>query len=244
MKLFSLTSSWTFSIACFALLAMSGTLTEADPTDDFSMILGQSSGVEAYRLMPEKEVVDLLEDRLDLFPKSQVPRLARHIVTLCKQYRFDPAFILSLIEVESRFRVKAISPVGAVGLMQIMPATANFVIQDLGFFFSGHENFGVKSLRKERELRSAILMEPFVNTAIGIAYLAWLRDHYKGVSPYVLAAYNAGPAKIDELLSKKNFKPDLTKTYFQAIRNKIPKLRFYQAYKPELNLGKWKRKRI
>ena len=240
MKYFGLMSTWALGLVSIALLSISSTLTEADPTDDFSMSLGgHSTRVGVYRLMQEDQVSHVLRDRLDLFPKSQVPRLARHLVSLCKWYRFDPAFILSLIEEESRFRIKAISPVGALGLMQIMPATARFVIEDLGFNFSGHEIFEARNLTRE-SLSSSVLMEPFVNIAIGISYLAWLRDHYHGFPAYILAAYNVGPAKMDELLSRKSFRPTLTKTYFQAIRRRVPQLRFYEPVRNERKIRAFK----
>jgi soluble lytic murein transglycosylase-like protein len=153
--------------------------------------------------------------------------LARHIISLCKKYRFDPSFVLSLIEVESGFRVKAVSPVGAVGLMQVMSPTAQFVIQDVGFHFSGHENFSGLSLR-QKVLTPQILMEPFINTAIGIAYLAWLRDYYRGYSPYhILAAYNVGPGRMNELLAQKSFSPVETKKYFLNIRRGVSQIRYY-----------------
>ena len=65
-------------------------------------------------------------------------------------------------------------------------------------------------------------MDPFTNLTFGVAYLAFLREHYRGLNPYyLLAAYNMGPAKMDELLSKKTFKPGKTKTYFEAIRRAV-----------------------
>jgi soluble lytic murein transglycosylase-like protein len=71
-------------------------------------------------------------------------------------------------------------------------------------------------------------MDPYVNTAIGVAYLAWLRDYYKG-SPYrLLAAYNVGPGRMNELLSQRSFQPTETKKYFLSIRRGVPVFRFYQ----------------
>lgn len=229
MKYLSLTSIWTFS-AVVVILSSTVNLSEADPIDDFSFSLGAAAQTEVYNLIPEERVTEILADRLDLFPKSQAPRLARHIVSLCKNYRFDPAFVLSLIQVESSFRVRATSPVGALGLMQVMLPTANFVVQNLRLSPSGFENFQVMSLRS-RALTSAVLVEPFVNTMIGITYLAWLRDYYKGLLPYhVVAAYNLGPARLDELLASKSFRPVETKKYFHSIRRGVPHLRFYRKH--------------
>jgi soluble lytic murein transglycosylase-like protein len=205
----------------------------ADPTDDFSLTLHALPSSIAYRVMPEKRVTQILEDRLDLFPKDEAPRLARHLLALCKRHRFDPAFILALIEVESRFHIKIVSPYGAVGLMQVMPATAVVASRKmrdrLGPIGAGLDP--ARRRRGETVLQAAhrILQDPFANLTYGIAYLSWLRDHYRGRSTYCLvAAYNVGPARMDELLSRKNFKPVNTKRYFDAIRRGVPGFRYYR----------------
>jgi len=229
-KYFSLISSWTL-VLVISLISSSVSLTEADPTDDFSFTVGHMHPVELYHFMPIEQVTEVLLDHLDLFPRALAPRLAHHIVVLCKKFRLDPAFILSLIEVESGFRIKIASPVGALGLMQIMVPTANFVVREMGIPHSGHEIFRSKWLRK-KSISEAQLVDPFVNTAIGIAYLAWLRDYYLGMpSHYALAAYNVGPARLDELLAQKSFRPVETKKYFLAIRQGVPWFRFYRRTK-------------
>jgi soluble lytic murein transglycosylase len=170
--------------------------------------------------MSTHHVSEILSDNLDLFPKSQSSRLAQHLITLCERYRFDPAFILSLIQVESSFKVKARSPVGALGLMQVMPGTAQFVAQELGL--------PSRFVADERAI-----LEPFMNLTLGVAYLAWLRDHYRGASPYYLvAAYNIGPGRLDELLTRKSFRPRETKKYFEKIRAGVPGFRFYRKALP------------
>lgn len=192
-----------------------------DPTDDLSFSL-HSTEPQRFRTMGEAQIAALLADRLDLFPRSKTPELARHLVALCDEYRFDPAFVLALIQVESRFRVKVVSPAGAVGLMQVMPATAAVVARELGL-----RTFRLKKVDRSRFER--MLTDPFLNLEVGIAYLAWLRDRYRDLSPYYLvAAYNIGPARLEELLSRKEFRPVNTRRYYEAIRKGIPGMRFYQ----------------
>lgn len=206
----------------------------ADPVDDFSFSLHASvpHGIR-LNLMSEERVASVFRDRLDLFPKSQVPRLTRHFLNLCKAHDFDPAFVLSLIEVESRFRIKAVSPAGAVGLMQLMPATAALVLNEswqvgqLQGVFS-HAGLDATQLKNVKYVEKA-LKDPFLNLTAGIIYLSWLRDRYRDFSPYFLvAAYNVGPARMDGLLSRGQFKPVNTKRYFDAIRRGMPSLRFYR----------------
>jgi soluble lytic murein transglycosylase-like protein len=196
-------------------------LLSADPTDDLSLYLAHAPARDVYKLMSERKVAEVLADNLDLFPKSLTPKLAHHVLELCKHYRFDPAFILSLIQVESGFHVKAQSSMGAIGLMQLMPATAQHMVDDWDLP-------GPKGMATPAAMKRA-LTDPFFNITMGVAYLSTLRDHYQGRSPYfLLAAYNVGPARMDELLSRRQFKPDKTVKYYDAIRRGVTGFRYYK----------------
>lgn len=186
---------------------------KADPVDDFSfMITRGSAAYGAYGTLSSGAIAQILVSKLDLFPNSQAPKLATHLVSLCKKYRFDPTFVLSLVKVESDFRVGVVSPSGAIGLMQLMPGTADFVAKRYAIPYHG-----------ERSLK-----DPYTNLSIGVAYLSYLRTKYKAFSPYVhIAAYNIGPAKLHELMSHKDFKPTATKAYYENIRKAVPTMRFY-----------------
>ena len=225
-KHFSIVLVWILVIGVIFGLRTAGRL-RADPTDDFSFTWAYVPGPEAFRLMPESRVTEILQDRLDLFPRSEAPRLARFLLDLCKQYRFDPAFVLSMIQVESGFHIKAVSSQGAVGLMQVMPATAVVTTRGMGIDLES-VRFG-QGRRSASEVAARLLTDPFTNLYIGLAYLSRLRDHYGERSTYFLvAAYNVGPARMDELLSRKDFKPVSTKRYFDAIRRGVPGLRYYR----------------
>ncbi|MGK5087186.1 transglycosylase SLT domain-containing protein [Bdellovibrionota bacterium FG-2] len=227
MKFFGRLINWSSVLGLVGAVATIS-LIQADPSDDFSFSLAHAPRVDAYHLIPTQRVSDVLTDNLDLFPQSQAPKLARHLVTLCRKYRFDPAFILSLIQVESDFRVKVISPAGAVGLMQLMPATALMVAR------SGEVSLpGILGLPEQgSEVLKAmerILTDPFMNLTLGIAYLSVLRERYEGLSSYFLiAAYNVGPTKLDELIARPSFKPTQTKRYYEAIKRGVPEMRAYR----------------
>lgn len=189
----------------------------ADPTDDLSLSLAHAPELDVYSVMSERKVAEVLRDRLDLFPRALTPKLAHHLVNLSRHYRFDPAFILSLIQVESRFHAKVVSGAGAVGLMQVMPATAKHIIEEWDLPVPHHVNM------------ARALTDPFFNLTVGIAYLANLRNHYRGRSPYyLLAAYNIGPARMDALIARGSFHPKQTLKYYEAIRRGIPDFRYYR----------------
>lgn len=96
--------------------------------------------------------------------RSDIPALVERWAAA---YGFEPELIQAIIEVESGGNVRAVSGVGAAGLMQLMPATA--------------ATFGVRNRFDATE-----------NIRGGVAYLAWLRDLFAGDRRLMLAAYNAG----------------------------------------------------
>jgi soluble lytic murein transglycosylase-like protein len=92
--------------------------------------------------------------------------------------------ILALIQTESAFDNFARSRVGALGLMQVMPATGEMLARQHGLAWSGPET----------------LFDPVVNVRLGCRYLAFLRARY-GRLETALAAYNWGPGAIDRRLA-------------------------------------------
>ncbi len=91
-------------------------------------------------------------------------------------YNVDPLLISSVIRQESIFNPVILSPVGAVGLMQIMPYTAKYIAQKL------KEEFFVDSLT-----------QPGFNIRYGVYYLRELLDQFNENLVLVLAGYNGGP---------------------------------------------------
>lgn len=90
--------------------------------------------------------------------------------------RLDPFLVAALIRQESGFNPRARSPAGAVGLMQLMPATARVM---------------------ERRVGRGALLTPEANIRIGVKYLSSLLRRYDRDMELSLAAYNAGPHNLD-----------------------------------------------
>lgn len=106
-----------------------------------------------------------------------------------------PAWITAVMRAESTGDVSAVSPKGAMGLMQIMPDTW-------------------------RELRTMLNLgadpyDPRDNITAGAAYLRWLHDRYGDAG--FLAAYNAGPGRYEELLRSSRTLPDETQKYVARV---------------------------
>lgn len=107
---------------------------------------------------------------------AMLPNAKRWIIdlvnTLAAWYSIDPKLVLTIIAVESNFEVKARSPKDAMGLMQLIPGTA--------------ERFNIKNA-----------FDASQNIKGGIKYLRWLLSYYHGDIALVAAAYNAGEKAID-----------------------------------------------
>jgi soluble lytic murein transglycosylase len=97
----------------------------------------------------------------------------------------DPALIAAVIYAETKFDPRT-SPAGAEGLMQIEPATAEFLAK-----LSGGYRF-----------QTSDLATPSVNVAYGSYYLRYLLDHYNGDEMLAVAAYNAGLANVDSWVAR------------------------------------------
>lgn len=90
-------------------------------------------------------------------------------------------WIFAILRQESVFAPDIASNAGALGLMQLMPATARQVARTLG--------------RRGGDPSRAQILEPELNIALGSTYLAWLRDRF-GHAALATAAYNAGPHRV------------------------------------------------
>jgi soluble lytic murein transglycosylase len=98
----------------------------------------------------------------------------------------DPAIVLGLIRQESSFDSSTVSPAGALGLMQLMPNTAATLAHAIG----------------TKVTPVALVFEPGENIRLGTAYLRELLDRYNNTLPLALAAYNAGPGRVDQWLAQ------------------------------------------
>jgi len=99
-------------------------------------------------------------------------------------FRVDRALLYALMRQESAFQPRAKSPVGARGLMQVMPQTAMFVARDSNL----------------RNVSRRTLYNPELNMSLGQGYIEYLLEtrHIDNTLLHVVAAYNAGPANVQK----------------------------------------------
>jgi soluble lytic murein transglycosylase-like protein len=133
---------------------------------------------------------------------------------VASRYQLDMELLQALIAVESGYNAQAVSPKGAVGLMQLIPATA--------------ERYGVRA-DKKRSIEQK-LMDPRTNIRAGAQYLADLMRSFPGRLDLALAAYNAGEGAV--LRHKRSVPPfKETQAYVQTVTE------LYHALKPQRVVG-------
>ena len=124
--------------------------------------------------------------------KIMYPVKYRGEITECAaEYGFDFCLILAVVKAESGFDPSAKSAAGAIGLMQLMPATADFIADKTGF----------------GDITVADLYKPETNILLGCAYLRYLADKFGDIK-LALYAYNAGEGNVAAWLIDPRFSRD------------------------------------
>lgn len=121
------------------------------------------------------------------------PRYAAKLAELAERFDLSPALMEAVVWQESRWREDARSPVGAQGLAQLMPGTARYL--------------GVNP------------NDPFANLEGGARYLREQLDRFDGNLENALAAYNAGPGRVERSGGVPNIRE--TKQYVAAIIGRL-----------------------
>lgn len=138
-----------------------------------------SAAPESARSQRVRAVEDHLRAGAKALSSLEIERTAAVLVREADLRGFDPGLVLAVIEIESHFDAFAVSRVGAMGLMQVMPATGAYLAERHGVEWRGPRT----------------LFDPVANVTLGIAYLEELRDRFDELST-ALAAYNYGPSAI------------------------------------------------
>lgn len=162
---------------------------------------------ELQSLRVETSVRNVLDVNNINVPRYKHREIAHSIIEVSQHYNLEPELILAMIFTESRFDVYAESEAGAIGLMQLRPATAVAVADELELSWKGQR----------------LLTDPQINILLGTSYLHYLLQRYDehGLD-YALAAYNVGPRRLEELLQRRGRPPA---RYAQQVRQVSADLR-------------------
>ena len=131
-------------------------------------------------------------------PDAFIKKYDDIIVSAAEKFSLEPSLVKAVIKAESGFDHKAVSKKGAQGLMQLMPGTADEMAVDDPY-------------------------NPEQNIFGGSRYLCKLMERYDNKLDHVLAAYNAGPEKVDQYNGVPPYKE--TRTFIERVMN------YYNEYR-------------
>ncbi|WP_369018810.1 transglycosylase SLT domain-containing protein [Thermatribacter velox] len=138
----------------------------------------------------------LLRNLYPLFFKQEVEKATRLFPEV------DPYLVFSVIRAESLFEVASQSRAGALGLAQLMPQTAQWMLE------TGKIKLKLETIDEET------LLQPEINIHIGVAYLDYLLKQFEGKLIPTICSYNAGPGRVKQWLQSYSENPDL---FFESI---------------------------
>ena len=142
--------------------------------DDSSFVDVPTAEIDHIEAAPDDraQAANAQNDATAAKPASRPVEIDELVASASGAYRLDPDLVNSVIHAESGFNVRAVSPKGAQGLMQLMPATAT--------------KLGVRNA-----------FDPRSNIEGGTRYLRELLERYNFDLVKALAAYNAGPERVE-----------------------------------------------
>ena len=142
-------------------------------------------------------------------------KYADEIIKYSEKYDLEPGFVCAVINTESRFQTNAESHKGARGLMQLMPSTIDWAV----------ENMGIKNFSY------ATIENPDVNIDIGCWVLNYLSGEFDGNLELVAAAYNAGIGNVNKWLGDTRYSSDgeyLDYIPYEETANYVKKVMSYE----------------
>ena len=194
------TTNHTFAAALFSLASSQGHTEALNMLDTISLTSSGLPPCVTSEVLPERPTLANPDMQIDAnkieHRLSTLPSAKRWIIdlvdTIAVRHNIDPKLVLAIIAVESNFDVSARSPKNAMGLMQLIPDTA--------------DRFNIKNA-----------FDAAQNIKGGIKYLRWLLSYYQGNVALAAAAYNSGEKTVDRYRGVPPY-PE-TKKYVQRVMN-------------------------
>lgn len=141
---------------------------------------------EMNNLIEDKNILKTVTSRLPKSFKFQSRSVTDAIIKESAKHSLDPYFVMAVISGESSFNPKAVGPVGEIGLMQLRISTGEWMAKKMKMKWKGEKT----------------LNDPIANIKLGTAYLAWLRERFKGHGQLYVAAYNMGAVSVKRAVGR------------------------------------------
>jgi soluble lytic murein transglycosylase-like protein len=156
-------------------------------------LIGDSDQDRAAKEYHRAKIRSALELQDTTMSPAALVALAESVMAASEKNSLDPMLVLAIIQVESQFNHKAISPQGAQGLMQVQPAAVKTLVEE-------------GKMPQPQRGRNINLINPAVNVQVGASYLALLKENF-GDLRVALTAYNLGPTWVSKKLAARQALP-------------------------------------
>jgi len=157
---------------------------------------------QSANAMTQPQLEALLVRVAPSLPADIRVKLAEAVLAEAARAGYDPLFILALVSVESRFRLKVASERGAYGLVQLKPST-------FAWISAREPDLGGEDLD--------VADDPVVDVRLAIRYFRWLERRFR-TRDEALMAYNAGPKRIQQYRGRVKDIPDVFKEYPRRVK--------------------------
>lgn len=154
-------------------------------------IVGMCINLYFISLKENEKSIEVQTEEVDVVDNQLPVPFSNEIEIYSKMYGLDPYLVAAIIKTESGFDKDIVSSMGAVGLMQIMPSTGEWIARQLNI-----EGFSTEMLKNED-----------INIEIGCWYLNYLRSQLKHTNE-MLAAYNGGIGNVFKWLKDPKYSKD------------------------------------
>lgn len=193
-----------FLVLCSAVLMASGAGPCFAPMDPWRLVL-EIPGTPAPEAIAYRIMDRFLENHNVRLQPEMRQTIAQAVAEQSRIHGIRPGVLLSVILEESSFRTDAVSSKGAVGLMQVLPSTAQAMAAEMDLTWKDGAN----------------LTDPELNIAVGTYYLRRLLEIYHGDLHLALAAYNMGPGNLQTLLETSEPSTRFSSSYSRSVVAKL-----------------------
>lgn len=193
-----------FLVLCSAILMASAAGPCFAPMDPWRLVL-EIPGTPAPEAIAYRIMDRFLENHNVRLQPEMRQTIAQAVAEQSRIHGIRPGVLLSVILEESSFRTDAVSSKGAVGLMQVLPSTAQAMAAEMDLTWKDGAN----------------LTDPELNIAVGTYYLRRLLEIYHGDLHLALAAYNMGPGNLQTLLATSEPSTRFSSSYSRSVVAKL-----------------------
>ena len=166
-------------LGLLSLLLLLANPTETSPAGE-ALVMHKIDEAIARRTRERINIYSVLKSHDMKLSEASLWNVTESVAEESAKHSLDPMLVLAVMKVESRFDHRAVSPRGALGLMQIRPIVVDELVDE------GE----IPVWKSKKNLR-----DPILNIKIGVTYLSYLKKMFNHL-PFALAAYNSGPTRI------------------------------------------------